>query len=301
MRVWVVVGALCAASGAFAQAASPSVAPFPLQVIRPTNLGEKQLADLQATLKVLMRRSAVSVADSAKLGAALKDLKREDCDRDNECLAQLARLSGSLYALFAAIDLTAEGDLVAWGRVVREDGKVVSDCGREKQVRVAKARDRIGEASEQALAQLMVVLALRDLPATKPVEGTGPVVVAPPPALVAPPVLIEPASTSNRKVAGFVAAGVGAAAAVVGLGLIGGGAAAGAGAIDPNTGYVLQGRIDDYRSARALQTAGAVMAGLGAAVAAVGLVVGATAPGRPALAVTPVAGGAALSVGGAFP
>lgn len=300
---WVVfVAAVVAAGSAFAQAANPSVAPFPLQVIRPVSLSEKQLEDLQATLKVLMRRMGVAVPDSAKLGAALKDLKRADCDRDNECLVQLAKLSGSLYGLFAAVDLSAEGDVLAWGRVVRDDGKLVAEVSKEQQVKLPRGKEPFPAVAEQALMKLVGQLNVHDLPATKPVEPVEPVVHHPVEVVPTSPVVEQPPpETSRRKMAGYTALGVGALSAVTGVVLLGAGAGVGGGSIDPASGYVKESRLADFRTARTVQTTGGVLLGCGAAVAMLGLVLSMGGDEAPKVTLAPIAEGAMVGIGGALP
>src|SRR5688572_27539026 len=120
------VGLIVCAATAVAQEPKPEVAPFPLEIIRTSaDATKKDREDLQMLLPMMIRAADASVPDSAKLNAALAKLGRQDCNRDDACLAQLGKLAGSLYAFYVQVDVDLDGNVVASGRVVRDDGKAV--------------------------------------------------------------------------------------------------------------------------------------------------------------------------------
>jgi hypothetical protein len=292
------------AFAAQAQVASPSVAPFPLEVTRPVSLTDKQRDDLQATLKVLIRRSGASVPDSAKLTEAKRDLKREDCDRDNECLAQLASLSGSLYALYAAVDLTAEKNVVAVGRVVRDDGKLVADVAAKEQVTFPLAHAQFSDVAERALVELLSRLKLRDLPVAKPMESTPPLAGAMVPmagdtATNVPPPMEEGFS---RRTAGIVVGGVGVAGLVIGSIMFGlAQADRGSFKVDSQGNIPLSAK-PTVSGIHQKEAAGTALLGVGAALALAGGLMWFVAPSNEVHAgIAPVEGGAFAVIGGNLP
>jgi hypothetical protein len=306
MRIVTLVVGL-AQSVALAQAASPSVVPFPLEVTRPTNLSEKQRDELQAAYKAVLRRSGALLPDSAKQAAALKELKRSDCDRDNECLAQLARLAGTLYAVFASVDLTAEGNVVGFGRVVRDDGKQVAEVGRAAQVKLPKGRDSFSSLVPIVLARLFEQLKVAGLPLAKEavepkppeVKPDGPrVELPPPPPPPPPPVVVTPSPT--MKVAGWTAVGVGAGAAVIGAVVF---ATTDLPRVNEHGSVLVEDKAK-INPARAQQAAGVGVLVGGLGVAAIGGVLLGLAPsdGAPKtnVSLVPVNGGAVAVVGGTF-
>lgn len=104
--------------------------------------------------------------DFARYDLALKELKRQDCEREDECLVQLAKKAESLYWLYTSVDYTLEGAVVVSGRIVRDDGKIVSPF---ETVKLAKGATR-SRTSRRTLTQLFVQLKIGELPATRPVE-----------------------------------------------------------------------------------------------------------------------------------
>lgn len=293
------------AAQALAQTAGPGVAPFPLEVTRPSNLTEKQRDTLQATYKVLLRRAGVVVPDGAKLAGALKELKRGDCDREDACLAQLAKLSGALYGLYAAVDLTADGTVVAAGRVVRDDGKLMGEVGQKKQVKLPKGAAPFEDVAGAALAQLMTELKVGELPAVREVAAANGVKPPDGPDGGVPPG-VEPGASSMGKVLGWTVAGVGGAAALAGGVLFGVGA--GTPIEKAPQGYVYERSLGAYDSARSSQSTGVVLLIAGLAVCAGGLTWAALSSGaEPAAGATSVGvapapgGGAMFFVGGSLP
>src|SRR3954471_7021385 len=119
---WVVVLALCVSAISFAQAPKPSLMPFPLEFKRtPSGFSKEDKEAMQREYTRLLRLSGAMVPDFARYDLALKELKRQDCEREDECLVQLAKKAESLYALYTSIDYTLEGAVLVSGRVVRDD------------------------------------------------------------------------------------------------------------------------------------------------------------------------------------
>jgi len=173
----------------------PTVTPFPLELKRaPANFSSQDIAALSTDFERLVRKAGADVPDSAQYELALKDLKRQDCDRDDECLKQLAQLGRTLYALYVSLDNTLGNDVVATGRVVRSDGVAM---GRTKTVSLPRGRQaRFGEVARAAVTRLLSELGVGDLPAQRtvqpevavvePVKPVPPVVATPPPTVEQP-------------------------------------------------------------------------------------------------------------------
>lgn len=301
---------------AFAQAPQPSLTPFPLELKRkPSGFSKDDGDELQKQFVRLVRKSGALVPDTASLELAIKELKRQDCEREDECLKQLALQAQTLYALYASVDYSLEGAVVATGRVVRDDGKIASAL---QTVSIPKGKDAFKDVAKVALVRLLEQLGLATLPPFRPVEaGTppdGPKVDPlvkkdpdvklpdPPPP---PPPVVTPAGPSAGKIARWTLAGVGAVAAVVGVVVL---AVANpqldsSGVIVPQAGQTPTEAVAAYKAAKSQQTIGGVVAGVGGAVAVGGLVLALMSGGdEPAktVSVVPVAGGAVVSVGGSF-
>lgn len=317
MRTKWVLCVVLVSSLAFAQAPQPSLTPFPLELKRkPSGFSKDDADELQKQFVRLVRKSGALVPDTASLELAIKELKRQDCEREDECLKQLALQAQTLYALYASVDYSLEGAVVATGRVVRDDGKIASAL---QTVSIPKGKDAFKDVAKVALVRLLEQLGLATLPPFRPVEaGTPPDGSKPDPVVQKdpgggkppnppppPPPVVTPAGPSAGKIAGWTLAGVGGAAAVVGVVVL---AVANpqldeAGVIVPQAGQTPTEAVAAYRAAKSQQTIGGVVAGVGAAVAVGGLVLALMSGGdEPAKTVSlvPVAGGAVVSVGGSF-
>lgn len=298
----VVVGA---SAVAFAQAPKPSLMPFPLEFKRmPSGFSKDDKEAMQREYTRLLRLSGAMVPDFARYDLALKELKRQDCEREDECLVQLAKKAESLYSLYSSVDYTLEGAVVVTGRVVRDDGKVASPTD---SVKLAKGRDSFKDIAKNALVQLFTQLKISDLPATRLVEKAEPVkdlVVVkdtlrdPPPPL--PPLVVEDTGAGQRSVGkGLVIAGGAVAVA--------GGVLAGVGGVI-GYGKNLSGKdvpseqIDSVITARTLTTVGFVGAGVGALTAVIGAILWGTAAPAPFsnVSVVPLSGGGVVQFGGQF-
>jgi hypothetical protein len=216
---------------ALAQAPLPSVTPFPLEVKRaPKGFSEKHRKDLVREFRRVLSASA-QVPDSASLESAMAQLKREDCGRENECLQQLARYGQTLYAIFAAVELSADDKrVVISGRVIRDDGLPM---GEPASIELPKGKESFSELANQGLARLVERLIVEPrlppfrskapepvvvkTPPTAAPEKVVPVVVTPPKS--EPPLVVAPAPTPTTKplrVVGWALVGVGAATAIAG-------------------------------------------------------------------------------------
>ena len=308
LKRWSWCVALLAASVSFAQAPRPSVMPFPLEFKRaPSGFSKEDKEALQREYGRLLRLAGGQVPDFARYDLALKELKRQDCEREDECLVQLAKKAEALYGLYANVDYTLQGAVVVTGRVVRDDGKVASAT---QSVKLAKGKDAFKDIAKNALTQLFSALKVGELPAVREVEKkVEPVKVEPlvkvepikdpPPPL--PPLVIEDAGAGQRST-GKTLVFIGGGVAVVGAILAGTGGALGYGA-SRNGDLVPSGEVArEAATAQSLATAGFVGLGVGAVTAAVGAVVWGTAAPAPVAQVTvvPTVGGGVVQFGGRF-
>lgn len=297
---------LVSAGGAWAQA-KPSVMLFPLEFKRvPSAMPKADRDGLVSDAERLLRVAGAQLPDLAKGEAALADLKRQDCEREDACLQQLAQKAETLYALYANIDFTLEGQVVVTGRVVRDDGKLVSPL---QTVRLPKgANEKHRDIGKNALTALYVLLKVKELPAVR--EVAQPVVVVTPPVVAElpppppPPAEVKVTPSGPSPVAkGLVYAGAGVAVAGLATLVAGAGIGGSAGKTTLENGDVYAAdpqAAGNLATGRTLTTVGFVGLGLGAAAAAVGAVLWATTPGAPQVTFMPTAQGGALVVGGSF-
>ncbi|MDP3155258.1 MAG: hypothetical protein Q8N23_21445 [Archangium sp.] len=279
-----------------AQAPQPVVMPFPLEVKRvPSGFTKGDAEAIQQDFKRLLRRSGVTLPDFAAFDLALKELKRQDCERDDECLVQLSRNAHSLYALYASVDFTLEETVVASGRVVREDGRAVRFT---QTVKVKKGKDSFLEVVRVALTQLFAALKVAELEPVKPVEAkVEPSRIQPPPP---PPLVVEDLGAGQRST-GKAFVFVGAGLAVVGAALAGVGAGLGYGADHSGDIASNPAMARQAATAQTLSTVGFVGMGVGAVAAGAGAILWGTAAPAPAqVSIMPIVGGGVLQVGGSF-
>ncbi len=299
---WLWCFAVCTSAFAFAQAPKPSLMPFPLELKRtPSGFSKEDKEGMQREYTRLLRLAGALVPDFARYDLALKELKRQDCEREDECLVQLAKKAESLYAVYTSVDYTLEGAVLVTGRVVRDDGKVASAT---ETVKLAKGNDAFKDIAKNAMVQLFTQLKIGELPATRPVEVVkdpvkDPVVPTdPPPPL--PPLVVEDTGAGKRSTGkGLVYAGAGVA--LVGGVLAGVGAGIGFGQ-DLNQRNVPSDRLGSVATARTLTTVGFIGLGLGAVTAVVGAILWGTAAPQPVtqVSVVPMSGGGVVLLGGQF-
>ncbi len=242
-------------------------------------------------------------------------MKRQDCGREDECLAQLAKLAGTLYGLYVQLDFDSAGQVIASGRVVRDDGVAM---GKAATVKVVKGASPFKDVARDALNQLFLGLGVKALsPFRLKVDAP---VVAPPVAkvepapevapkvgaavgpgvgvVVAPPVVTD--EGAGKRASGKLVLGAGLAAVAVG-GLVLGLGVAQAGGLTPDRGSLPPGQLETYKTSRLLTVTGAVVTGVGAVAAGVGAMMLATAPAAPVqVGVVPVGGGAVFSLSGVY-
>jgi len=326
-----VVAILLFAGGTRAQATKAAVAAYPLELVS-RGLSPAQMAEQQSTYRRLVLAAGVLPVSPVATAAAIRELKRQDCDVDDGCLRRFAVLANALYGLFVSVKVDVKGTAVATGRVVREDGKLVVPARTATTER--KPGESLAATVEGVLTVLFKDLQLGGLPATKEavaslerpplavepakaVEPVKPVAIAPAVDAGVPAASLNvdagvatmpPPEASPLATVGTVVIVVGAAAAVTGAILFGLGSASsravGAdGAIVLNGGETPEQARGAYRQALVLQPAGLAVLGAGAGVAVIGAVLLGVAP-KPVSKVSlmPVPGGGGLvSVEGVFP
>jgi hypothetical protein len=306
LRRWIAGASILLCFSALAQEVKPSIAPFPLDLKRtPKSFSEKARKDLAREYRRLLAVSA-ELPDSAQLESALAQLKRQDCEREDECLSQLATIAQSLYALYASVDLSVdEKRVIATGRVLRDDRQLM---GEPVRIEVAKGpRDAFEEVARVALTQLIERLVVgQKLPSFRP-KPPDPVVVAPLPAVepiqVLPPAVEVRSPVGNRSV-GQILVAVGGGVVVIGGVLFAVGQGIGRSVVLDENLNVPRAQLGSFETGRTLTTVGLVGAGVGVATAIVGAVLWGVNVNQPESRVTaglvPVPGGAAFSVQGAF-
>lgn len=282
---------------ASAQNALPELAPFPLEIIRSSPDFTKQDGEaLQKLFPMMLRAAEVAVPGSARLNTALVDLRRQDCDRDDACLAQLGRLAASLYAIYVQVDLDLDGMVVASGRVVRDDGKSVRGPKTVKEPRGARP---FKEAAQVVLKQLLTELEVAGLSAIRPSEPVAPVTPPPAPVVQPPPLTI---TTTTRPLTALGVGGV----AVGGAGLLLGGilfATAGTVRTEVSQGVtrVFNEDANKVQGVQSSQTAGVVLLAVGGGLVAAGVGVLVLGPKTTLTTLVPVNGGAVVMMSGRLP
>ncbi len=303
------VSLLCSLSWA---QSGPSIAPFPLNMRRvPPGFTAKNEEALAAEVRKAIRDTGATVPNVYKIEQALAELKRQDCDLENACLSTFALKAGMLYALYVSVDLNVQGVLVVSGRVVRSDGVLVAE---QKSLSRKLGKDPFAVVAKDLVTKLLGdELKLSALPVAKPVAVVKPIEVAPPvvadagvstvPLPVDAGVLLPPPppplEVGPLKTVGFVSVAVGGAAAATGaiLYAVGSGAARTiqSGAIVPKGNETPEEAGKSYRQALALQPAGVALLGVGAAIAAVGVVFVVMSPSTgPRVSMAPLPGGGAF-------
>lgn len=305
VAVVVLVMSLVCSREAVAQEPMPSVAPFPLDVKRtPPTFTKKEREELLKIFPMLVRASDAVVPDAAKLAGAMADLKRQDCDREDACLTQMAKLAGTLYGLYVSVDYNTDKHVIAVGRVVRDDGMAMGGAQTVELTSGGAFRD----LTREALSQLMVKLGVGKLSAFRPVAPATPDVpvkepvtmIEPPPQ--PPPLVVDDAGASSRS-AGKALVYVGAGVAVVGAVIAGVGGSIGASAPRKGVYPSTDEAVAQLALGRTTTAVGFVGLGVGAVTAAVGAVVWGTAAPEPKTQVNVVAlrdGGGMIQIGGRF-
>lgn len=303
LRLPWVLGLLLASSAAYG--AKPSMMLFPLEFKRePARFTKADREALRVDAERLLRVAGVELADFAKGDTALAELKRTDCEREDACLQQLAQKAETLYALYASLDFTLEGQVVATGRVVRDDGKGMSPT---ESVSLPLAGSALRAAASSVLAGLYEKLKVGGLPAVREVEQTPEKSVGPtkPEAVVMAP--MAPPWPTELRGPGPVTKGLvfgGAGLAVVGAILAAAGAGIGGAAplVDVGSQRFAQSAeaASQLAAGRTLTGGGLVGLGVGAVAAAIGVVQWVTVSGAAQVALVPTSQGGVLTMGGSF-
>jgi len=313
MKPHVAVYVLVVASAALADT-SPTVVAAPLDVHRSPS--SEVTTALQKHLRILlMKEREVLTPTPSAWDAAIVELKRQDCDVSDDCLRQLAVTSGTLYAIYAAVELDlTKTNVIAVGRIVRRDGVLMEVDGQKTfRVQVLKGKDSFEATAKVALAQLVATMRLSQLSASIPVDVRPPPEHPTPDAGVEaskpdggvefppPPMPLPVDEGEGQRTAGkvFLGAGVGIAAVGAVLGIVG---VVNAGAVKPVDGAIPPEQLSAYQTATVLRPTGLIVGGVGVAAAALGAILWATAPAAPVKpALVPQPGGAMFVLSGDLP
>lgn len=253
------------ASVAMAQT-SPTVVAYPLEIKRKVS-DDVERAVTREFQRLLASQRGILVPNLTAWEAAVTELKRSDCEEQDDCLRQLAVTAGTLYAVYAKLETNPEKTkVIASGRVVRKDGLLVVPW---KNVEVL-VKGSFEASAKAVTAQLVEALSLDALPPSIPAV-TPPAPIEPP--KETPPGVVTPAPTPEPKdegaglrVAGYVAGGAGIVVTAVGVGLLGSVAS------DANRiGLQADGVIAGPMTAEAVATAKSMPARSGAGVAMIGV------------------------------
>jgi hypothetical protein len=251
----------------------------------PKNTFKADLRELDIFFTSLV--SAVIAVDTEASRQAFASLKRQDCDRSDECVGQLAAKAKALYGVYGEVDLDTSNMVTATGRVVRDDGVKVREA---VVVKLPMGKEPYRDVVKVAITRLFEQLKVSQLPVAKPVEvvKTPEVVKAPEPVKVPevktaevgmpppmpPPVVEAKVEPSKAAPIGLL---VGGAVVALAGGIIWGVGVSQVSPLNVNNGAVGGGRRDEATtktigSSEATQTVGAVALGVGAVAAASGLV-----------------------------
>lgn len=310
-RVKTHVLVMCLASTvALAQPAQPSLVAAPLEVEPNPSLNKHELGMRNAYFTMVELDSGAIVTSKRETETALTETKRQDFRDSDEALAQLAVKAKTLYALHAWTDLTTGKQLTLHGRVVRDDGKAMGAAVVQAPLKGEKPDKVMKKLAKELLEQLKLgaLPAQKEVAVVPPPVETPPVEVKkdPPPDFVPPPPppLVDPIvrdEDAGKRSAGKALFGTGVAVGVIGGVLAGVGAGVGYGVRRDANNQVLPAGAATATTARTLNTAGIITAGVGAAALAVGAILWGTSKPPPAtLSVAPVAGGAYVQVGASF-
>jgi hypothetical protein len=296
----------------------------PLEVHRSP--GGETTKQLQKEFRLqVLKQSNVATPTPSAWDAALAQLKRQDCETNDDCLRELAVTAGALYAIHASVeqDLT-KTNVTAQARIVRRDGVLIEIGGqRVSKVELPKGKESFEAAAKTALSRLLASMKLGELPSTLPAaEPVKPVVqqeapdagvaVAqvepqvvdagiPPP----PPLVVENAPTPPGKIAAYTLIGVGAAGVVVGgaFGIVALGDKDGITGVMNGNGNPSQ--VSTQQAVDRNATISAVSISIGVACAAAGAALYFLSPdadNHTVITAAPMPGGGAMvGIGGRFP
>lgn len=299
---------VCLSAFSWAQTTAPSLMPFPLELKRtPPAVDALARLGLQQEWLAVVRQTGAQVPDAAKIDKVVGEVKRQDCEREDQCLVQLAARAGTLYALYANLDTTLDGAVVMTGRVVREDGLLV---GSLESVRVAVSKGPFKDYARSAMTQLLAKLKIAQLDPNRPKPAVVEVATRPPETKPNAEVGVPPPPPSAGVTASPPAASPdmapGPSLVLIGVSLVGAGgviAAIGAGiggGVQLQGTQVPIGQLDTILAARTLTTVGFIGMGLGVVSAAIGGVLWGTSKPRVAVNFGVDGRGAWVQLGGRF-
>ncbi len=305
---WMFVFGMTFALNAVGQDVKPTVATAPLEIhLKPEAISAKETEALRDDFERLVRATDARVPTPSEMTTALASLKRQDFSSSDEALALLAQRAQTLYALHVQIEFGLAGTVVGVGKVVRTDGNRMTPG-----VRVERSiqKNNYVKAVTEIITAVLERLELQSLASSLPV-ATVELVLTPdarvkvaedPGAPPTTPPLVRYRKRSNLGIAGAVIGIAGAAVALAGVVTLGL-ASSEAGRLTPDERHYLPAeQVEIYRSAKTKESAGTLMAGVGA-LAAVGgglLWLLSEDDGPIEVTVTPIPGGAAAVVGGSF-
>ncbi len=203
----------------------PRIPIFPVQFVRtPKKAKPSDTDSLSSIFRKLLVEAGGQLPEFGSAKAGISDLKRQDCFRYDECLAQLANFSSVPYGLYVELDYTDKDEAIASGRIVQEDGKRIRDI---VTVRVPKApSETYVDVSTRAFRQFIQGLDISTLPpraqTSKAVDTTAtakadtvttPQLPPPPPM----PPLVETKTASSNALPVALMVGGGAVAVVGGI------------------------------------------------------------------------------------
>ena len=139
----------------------PCIALYPLKVLRPMILPPEEARILQNVYAEAVWLAGVPLPDEKRQQAALETLKHRDSD--DACLAQLAQLLGTSYAMCAQVDITEDGLATALARLVRDDGTCVIEMERNEKVPMSQDESFYEHAASIVLLRLFKAMELEAL------------------------------------------------------------------------------------------------------------------------------------------
>lgn len=295
-RPWwgLVAGVLMLAATVHAQTPRPVVMPAPLE-LKGARLTDADRERLSREFRRLLKLAGTAAPDLSRADEAVTALSAAGCDSNDACVAAWAAKAEALYAVFATIERSPDGGVVAVGRVVRDDGVVV-----RPRATVSQPPGPFIDTARVALTELFRVLDVGGLSPVRVIEKEVTVVVPTPVEVPVPQPALPPSPVGPApRGVGLVVAGgasflagliVLAATGLPALSVRGSGSPPVAASVgEANTlfvGYV--GSIVGF----ALMGAGAVAGGLGA-------LLWASTPG-PRVGVALGTSGVSVSLGGVF-
>ncbi|MCU0699736.1 MAG: hypothetical protein MUC96_24780 [Myxococcaceae bacterium] len=287
---------LLLSASAMAQDRRPVVMPVPLEVAEGTpRLVDADRERLAREFRRLLKLAGTNAPDLALSELATTELSSRGCATDDACVAAFAKKAGALYAVFVRLERRRDGGIVASGRAVRDDGVLSRPA-----TTVERPAGPFVEQARAALGDLLSALDVASLPAERVIERAVKVIVPSVTQPAAPAVTTTPASELPRGAALVIAGSTAFVAGLVtltvtslpALGVRGAGVPPRATSVEDAT-TLFRGYVGSI--------VGLGLMGLGAALGGLGAWLWATAPGpRVTASVWLLPGAAGATVGGAW-